>query len=70
MVLKNHEHELSYIFTDLFNMYMKQSCLSDFWKTALADCVLENVEMSKVKNYCPVPLQSAVKKIFEMLTNR
>lgn len=51
-------------------MYMKQSCLSDFWKTALADCVFENVEMSKVKNYCPVPLQSAVKKIFEMLTNR
>ena len=32
VVLKNCESELSYIVTELFNMFLKESCFRDSWK--------------------------------------
>ena len=47
VVLKNCELELSYILTELFNMYLKKSCFPDCWKVSLVVPVFKNVgEMS------------------------
>ena len=32
VVLKNYEPKLSYILTELFNMYLKESSFTDCWK--------------------------------------
>ena len=35
VVLKNCEHELSYILAEVFNMCLKESCFPDCWKVSL-----------------------------------
>ena len=58
------------ILAELFNMYLKESCFSDWWNVLLVGPLFQNVgERSKAKNYCPVGLLSAVSKIFEKLVN-
>ena len=55
VVLKNCEHELSYILPELFNMCRKESCFPDCWKVSLVVPVFKNVgEMSTAKNCHPV----------------
>ena len=43
VVLKNYEPELSYILSELFNMYLKESCFPDCWKVSLVVLVFKNV---------------------------
>ena len=51
MVLKNCKPELSYIFSELFNKCLKESCLPDCWKVSLVVPVFKNVgERSTAKN--------------------
>ena len=50
MVLKNCKSELSYIFSELFNKCLKESCLPDCWK---------------VSSVVPVSFLSLVSKVFE-----
>ena len=70
VVLKNCEPELSYILTELFNMFLKQSCFLDCWKISLVFPVFKNVGgRSAAKNYHPVSLLSVVSKVFEKLVN-
>ena len=71
VVLKNCEHELSYMLVELFNMCLKESCFSDCWKVSLVVAVVKNVEQrSTAKSYCPVSLFSVVSKVFEKLVNK
>ena len=50
MILKNHDLELSYILSELFNMCLKESCFLDCWKASLVVSVFKNVgERSKAK---------------------
>ena len=42
-VLKNCGAEFSYILAELFNMYLKESCLPDFWKVSHVALVFTNV---------------------------
>ena len=42
-VLKNFENELSYI-TELFNICLRESCFSDYWKVSSVVPVFKNVE--------------------------
>ena len=54
VVLKNCEPKLSYVLAELFNMYLKESCLPDFWKVLSAVPVFKNIEeRSSAKNYRP-----------------
>ena len=70
VVLNNCEPELSYILTELLNMYLKESCFSDCWKVSSVVPVFKNVgERSTAKNYHPVSFLSVVSKIFEKLVN-
>ena len=70
MVLKNCEPELSYMLTELPNMYLKRSCFPDCWKVLLVVPVFKNVEeRSSAKKYRPVSLLSVVSKVFEKLVN-
>ena len=70
VVLKNCEPELSYIFAELFNKCLKESCFPDCWKASSVVPVFKNVgERSTTKNYCPVSLLSVVSKVFEKLVN-
>ena len=43
VVLKNCEPELSYILAELFNKYLKESCLPDCWKVSSVIPVFKNV---------------------------
>ena len=62
--------ELSHTLSELFSMFLKESCFSDCWKTSLVVPVFKNVrESSTTKNYHPVSLLSVVKKVFEKLVN-
>ena len=66
MVLKNYEHELSYILAELFNKCLKESCFPDCWRVSSVVPVFKNVgERSTAKNYHPVSLLSLVSKLFE-----
>ena len=50
VVLKNCEYELSYI-TELFNIYLRESYFSDYWKVSSVVPVFKNVEeRSMAKN--------------------
>ena len=70
VVLKNCEPELSYILAELFDIYLTDSCFSDFWKASLVVLVFKNAgESSTAKNYCPVRLLLVVSKVFEKLLN-
>ena len=70
VVLKNYEHELSYILAELFSMCLKESCFPDCWKVSSVVPVFKNVgERSTAKNYRPVSLLSVVSKVFEKLGN-
>ena len=70
VVLKNCEPELSYILTELFNMFLKESCFPDCWKVSSMVPVFKNFgERSTAKNYCPVSLLSVVSKVFKKLVN-
>ena len=70
VVLKNCRPELSCILTELFNMYLKESCFPDCWKVSSVFPVFKNVgERSTAKNYRPVSLLSMVSKVFEKLVN-
>ena len=70
VVLQNCEPELSYIFAELFNKCLKESCFPNCWKVSLVVPVFKNVgERSLAKNYCPLSLLSVVSKIFEKLVN-
>ena len=42
VVLKNCESELSYILAELFNKYLKESCLPDYWKVSSVFPVFKN----------------------------
>ena len=69
VVLKNCEHELSYILAELFNKCLKESCFPDCWISLMVP-VFKNVgERSTAKNYHPVSLLSVVSKVFEKLVN-
>ena len=68
VVLK--EPELSYIWAELFNKCLKESCFPDCWKVSSLVLVFENVgESSTAKNYDPPRLLSVVSKVFQNLVN-
>ena len=70
VVLKTCEHELSYIFAELFNKCLKESCFPDCCKVSLVVPVFKNVgKRSTTKNYRPVSLLSVVGKVFEKCVN-
>ena len=70
VVLKNCEHELSYILSKLFNKCLKESCFPDFWNVSLVFPVFKNVgKRSAAKNYRPLSLFSVVSEVFEKLVN-
>ena len=51
VVLKNCEPELSYIFAELFNKCLKESCFPDCWKVSSVVPVFKNVgERATAKN--------------------
>ena len=55
VVLKNFDHELSYILAELVNICLKESCFPDCWKVSLVVSVFINVgERSSAKIYHPV----------------
>ena len=72
VVLNNCEPELSYILSELFNKYLKESCFPDCWKVSSVVPAFKNVgERSTAKNYHPVSLLSVVGKVFKKpVTNR
>ena len=43
VVLKNCEHELSYMLFQLFNTCLKESCFPDCWKVSLVVPAFKNV---------------------------
>ena len=52
VVLKNYEHELSYILSELFNKCLKESCFPDCWRVSSVVPVFKNVgERSTAKKY-------------------
>ena len=64
VVLKNCELESSYILAELFNTFLKESCLPDCWKVSSVVPAFKNVgERSTANNYCPVSLLSAVSSL-------
>ena len=68
VVLKNCEHELSYILAELFKMCLKESYFPDCWKVSSVAAVFKNVgERSTAKKYLPVSLLSVVSKVFEKI---
>ena len=68
VVLKNCDHERSYIPAELFNMCLKESCFPDCWKVSLVVPVFKNVgERSAAENYRPVSLLSLVRKSLKIL---
>ena len=70
VVLKNCEPELSYIFAELFNKFLRESCFPDCCKVSSEVPVFKNVgERSTAKNYHSVSLLSVVSKVFEKLVN-
>ena len=71
VVLKNCEPELSYILSELFNKFLKESCSPNYWKVLSGVIpVFKSIgERSTAKNYCPVSLLSLVSKAFEKLVN-
>ena len=70
VVLKNCEHELSYILAELFNKCLRESCFPDCWKILYVVFVFKNVgERSTAKNYYLVSLLFVVSKVFEKLAN-
>ena len=70
VILKNCEHELSYILAELLNKCLKESCFPDCWKVSVVVPVFKNVgERSTAKNYNPVSLLSVASKVFEKLVH-
>ena len=70
VVLKNYEHELSYILAELFHMCLKVSYFPDCRKVSLVVSVYNNVvDRSTAKNYHLVNLLSVVSKVFIKLVN-
>ena len=70
VVLKNCEPELSYIFAELFDKCLKESCFPDCSKLSSVFPVFKNVgERSAGKNYRSVGLLSVVSTVFEKLVN-
>ena len=70
VVLKNCEHELSFIAAELFNICLKRSCFVDCWKVSFVVPVFKKVgERSIARNYCPVVLLSVISKILKKLVN-
>ena len=70
MILKNCEHEPSYILAELFSKCLKESCFPDCWKVSSVVPVFKNVgERSTAKNYCIVSLLSVVSKVFEKIVD-
>ena len=71
VVLKKCQSELSCILAELFNMFLKESCLPDCWNVPSVVPVFKNVgESSTAKNYHrPVNLLSVVSKVFEKHVN-
>ena len=55
VILKNWEHELSYILAEVFNKCLKEFCFPDYWKASSMVPVIKNVgERSTSKSYGPV----------------
>ena len=70
VVRKNCEPELSYIFAELFNKCLKESCFPDCWKVSSVVPVFKNIgKRYTAKNYCHVSLLSVVSKVLEKLVN-
>ena len=70
VVLRNCGHELLYMLAELFNICLKESFLSDFWKVSLVVPIFKNVsERFTAKSYGPVSILSVVSKVFEKLVN-
>ena len=68
LVLKNSEHELSYILAELFKMCLKEPYFPDCWKVSSVVAVFKNVgERSTAKKYLPFSLLSVVSKVFEKI---
>ena len=52
---------------ELFNICLKESFLSDFWKVSLVVPIFKNVsERFTAKSYGPVSILSVVSKVFEI----
>ena len=70
VVLKNCEHELSFILAELFNMCLKESYFPDFLKLSPVVPVFKNVgERSTANSQRPLSLLSVVRRVFEKLVN-
>ena len=53
------------------NMCLKESCFPNCWKVSSVVPVFKNVrERSMSKNYRPVSLLSAIRKVFKILVNK
>ena len=62
VILKNWEHELSYILPEVFNKCLKEFCFPDYWKASSVVPVFKNVgERSTSKSYGPVSFFFCVK---------
>ena len=70
VVLKNCEPELSYLLAEIFNMCLKESSFSDFWKISSVVSSFKNGgETFPAKNYHPFSVLAVVIRIFEKLLN-
>ena len=69
LVLRKREHELSYILTEFFSMYLKESCFPACWKVSFVVSVFKNVGRGRctAQDYHPVNL---LQNVFKKMVNR
>ena len=70
VILKNCDPEFSYILVELINMYLREFCFPDCWKSSLVVLVFKNIgERSTPEDYCPVSLLFVFSKVLEKLVS-
>ena len=70
VVLKNCEPELPCILAERFDMCLKESCFTGFWKVSLVVPVFKNVgERSTARNYSPGSLGLVFQWLVKSLKN-
>ena len=68
VVLKNCEHEISYMLADVFNICLKESYFLHCWKVSSAILALENInEKSVALNCCSANLLCVFGKICQKI---
>ena len=68
MVLKKREPELSYILAEFFNICLKESCFSSYWKFSSLVPVFQNVgESTLAQNYRPASILFVVSNNLKIL---